>query len=577
MRTLFFAPHAGIWVHAFPEALIADALRSSGDDLVYITCAGTLSSFCITMASHGLTPDSTSAVRESVCRSCRRERSRLRRGFALPGYDMAEVLVPDDEAQIARILEGLDARNVADFELGGVAAGRATLYEYLIQRKKTRLEVDSDQWPEVKLRLANTLRSLTAATRIFDRERPDRVFTYNSLYSVNAMWRAVADQRGIPNYFLHAGSNLAHRLQTMIVARDSPLAWSRRLIAAWPRHRDQPSTPAELGAIGDHFEQLFAGTSVFAYSAAKATARPAIRAQFGVRPDQKLVLVTMSSCDEYIAAAAIGEMPAMDSQLFPTQIEWLQAVIPWLATRPDLALVIRVHPREFPNKREATKSEHALQLESLFIDLPPNVRINWPADKLSIYDLAEHADVVLNAWSSAGKEMALLGIPVVTYCPEMLLYPADLNFVGATTEDYFAAIERALAAGWSFERCKQAFRWWVLELVRSVADISDGYAFEERAPTDLLGRIGRLPFVREHLDLVRRPRHLDAESQLADVVHRGAQTLVPEPVAASADTTFVETAAIRAQLVRIARLLYATDTSEIEPGTLRARLAAALD
>src|SRR5262249_23737669 len=152
-----------------------------------------------------------------------------------------------------------------------------------------------------------------------EHERPDRVLSYNSLYSVNAMWRAVADERGIPSYFLHAGSNLAHRLETMIVARDSPLAWSRRLIQQWPAHRETPATADELAAIGDHFEQLFAGTSVFAYSA-KASGAP-LRERFGIAREQRICVATMSSYDEYIAATAVGEMPSA-TELFPTQLEW---------------------------------------------------------------------------------------------------------------------------------------------------------------------------------------------------------------------------------------------------------------
>jgi hypothetical protein len=227
--------------------------------------------------------------------------------------------------------------------------------------------------------------------------------------------------------------------------------------------------------------------------------------------------------------------------------------------------VIRVHPREFPNKREGTKSQHATQLERAFTDLPPNVKVNWPSDELSIYDLAEHAAVVLNAWSSAGKEMALLGIPVVAYCPELLLYPADIHHVGTTRDAYFAAIDAALAEGWSFERARLAFRWWVLELVRSVADISDGYSFDEAAPRTLSARVRRLPVVREALDVVRRSRTLAQGPRIAEAVHAGAATLLS---AASCDASDIdtETLALRAQLVRIGGMLHGG------AGTLRDRL-----
>ncbi|HEX4450477.1 MAG TPA: hypothetical protein VH143_06370 [Kofleriaceae bacterium] len=573
MRILIFAPHADIWVHSFPEAVVADALRASGDEVLYVTCDRALSSFCIAMAARGLTPATPKRKRAAVCRACTAKRTLLRRGFRFEGYDFDSALGDTDDMEIDACLAELDSRAVGDFSIDGVAVGRATLYEYLIQHKQTDLEITAEAWPEVRARLANTLRSLAAARRILERERPDRVITYNSLYSVNAMWRAAAGKLGIPSYFLHAGSNLRHRLETMIVARDSPLAWSRDLIDAWPVHRDQPATAVELAAVGDHFESLFAGRSVFAYSAAAAQQPATVRERFGLAPDQKLCLATMSSYDEYVAAAAIGEMPAVGSALFPTQIDWIRTLAVWFASRPDLMLLIRVHPREFPNKREGTKSQHAAMLERALSELPANVKVNWPSDQLSIYDVAEHAAVVLNAWSSAGKEMALLGIPVVAYCPELLLYPADLHHVGTTREAYFSAIEVALAEGWSFERARLAFRWWVIELVRSVANISDGYSFDEVAPRTPLARLRRLPVVREALDLVQRTRALADGPRIAAAVHTGAQTLLPAPEHSTADALRIEQAAVREQLTRIGQMLYARSDTAIQVGTLRARLA----
>jgi len=576
MRVVFFAPHAGIWVHAFPEALVADAVRASGAEVVYVTCGGALGSCCIPMASRGLTVASPERAKQAVCRGCRRERLWLRHGFRFDGYDFESMLTGDDERRVEGLVAQARPEDVAAFEVDGVQVGRLALYEYLIARKKSQLELTDAEWPEFRPRLSNALRSLLAAGKVLERERADRVVTYNSLYSVNAMWRAAADQRGIPSYFLHAGVGLERRLQTLIIGRDSTLRWYLRLIEAWSRYRDVPCSKHDLAVVTGHFEHLFRGTSVFAYSSAKASHD--VRQRFGIRPDQKLVVATMSSYDEYIAAAAIGEMPAEAGTLFPTQIEWIHALVEWFRARPELFLVIRVHPREFPNKREGTKSDHAQRLERELADLPANVRVNWPADQLSIYDLAEYTDVFLNAWSSAGREMALLGIPVVAYCPELLLYPADLNYVGTTHAAYFAAIETALRDGWSFERVRKAYRWCVLELVHGVANIGDGYHFTEEPPRSLWQRGLRaalaLPGVREPLDLVRRPRRLREQDRLAHAITSGRETLLDlhQKVDEAA-----ETAALRAQLARLARALYPSERGAPAAGTLRQRLAAVVD
>ena len=53
-------------------------------------------------------------------------------------------------------------------------------------------------------------------------------------------------------------------------------------------------------------------------------------------------------------------------------------------------------------------------------------------------------------------------------------------------------IESALADGWSLERARRAYRWCVLELVRGVVDIGDGYDFVEEPPRSSWKRAWRL-------------------------------------------------------------------------------------
>src|SRR5262249_30054770 len=163
-----------------------------------------------------------------------------------------------------------------------------------------------------------------------------------------------------------------------------------------------------------------------------------------VSNDQKILVAAMGSYDEEFAAETVEAKRPIQNLIFPTQAAWLQALVGFVRQRPDLFLIIRVHPREFPNKREAKKSEHATMLESLFTTLPSNVAINWPVDRISIYDLAEETDVFLNSWSSVGKEMSVLGLPVVIYSADLPLYPAELNYLGTSEEDYFQKIQQAL-------------------------------------------------------------------------------------------------------------------------------------
>lgn len=576
-RVLFFSPNAGIWAHAFPEALVAESVRRAGGDVVQITCDGGFAAYCVVMAAHGLREDSERAAKDQICVGCRRNRDLLRRDFGFAGYDFDRELGPADERRIAELLEQARPDTITSFVVDGIRVGQAALYEYLIAHKRAQGGFTPAEWITFHPRLENVVRSLVAAQKILERERPTRIAIYNTLYSVNAVWRALGDQRGIPVYVLHAGPNLSRRLQTMMVARDSTTLAMYRLVEASRAQASWPTNGSEAATVTDHFVEVLRGQNVFAYSAAKSHGD--WRARLGIRTDQKLLVATMSSYDEYVAAHAVGEQPGEDGLLFPTQIEWIRALVEWIRDKPERFLLIRVHPREFPNKREALKSQHARLLEQALVDLPPNVRVNWPDDKLSLYDIAEYADVILNAWSSAGKEMALLGRPVVVYCPSLLMYAPELNVVGETRATYFAAIEEALLEPWSLERVRKAYRWCAVEYVRAIAAIDDGFAYSESRATTLLGRarnaVLAIPGVRQARDLWNRPRDLIEGARLAAVILEGKQSLLAEPLPRIDVTIAEETALLRRELGRIFTALYG-HAGGGEPGTLRAYLTSAL-
>lgn len=578
-RVLWFEPHAGIWPHVFPEALVADALRSQGAQVIHITCGGAFGSFCVPMSAMGLTADSDAAAKAKVCAACRRNSRIIRDAFGFTSYDLERGLEPGDDAAIAALVAKTRRDDVSALVVDGVKVGQLALYEYLIHHKRSRSSFTEAEWPGFVTHLTSTLRSFFAARRILEREAPTRLVIYNTLYSVNAVWRAVAAQKGIPVYALHAGPNMARRLQTLMLGRDSTIATLYAQAAAWPEHANVPCSPEELAGVTDHFAELLKGQNVFVYSEGKAEQSRDWRAQYGIRPEQKLLVATMSSYDEYVAAYAVGEMPGEAGLVFPRQIEWIRALVEWMRDKPDRFLLIRVHPREFPNKREQKKSEHAEALERELVDLPPNVRVNWPADKLSLYDVAEYADVILNAWSSAGREMALIGRPVVVYCPSLLMYAPGINYVGETRETYFAAIEQALRDGWSFERVRMAYRWAAVELERSIASIADGFHWDEARATTLRGKLRNaaftLPFVRQAYDVLRKPAHLAQEKRFAEVILEGRTTLLDAPTPRRTTTEAEETAALRRELGRLVDVLYRGARGAPQKGTLRDYLTTA--
>ena len=97
---------------------------------------------------------------------------------------------------------------------------------------------------------------------------------------------------------------------------------------------------------------------------------------------------------------------------FRNQLEWLEQTIRYFETRPDLQLVIRIHPAEVsgvPVSRQRARDEIAKS----FPRLPSNVVVIDPESALSSYRLADLADAVLIYGTKMGVELAARGMPVI--------------------------------------------------------------------------------------------------------------------------------------------------------------------
>ncbi len=580
MKILFFAPHSALWKHAFPEAVVAEALQKRGHELVFATCGELFNRGCIPMNAEGISHRAASETRAQVCSRCKTKASLLRRELRLTGPDLATLVDAAARAEVSAAMARVTRESFLNFEHEGVAVGRYALYQLLLRRKRISLEFDPVEWEEYLADLEVTLLALVAARALLLAECPDRLVLYNGLYSVNRAVSRLAEQRGVPSYFLHAGGNLSERLQSLMLARDNTYPFMQAMVAAWPRFRDRPCSPASLQRIGNHFLELFQGRSVFVYSTGAVTGAPGIRERFGLQPAQKLLVATLSSYDEEFAAEQVGARVPVENLLFARQADWVAALIEILRTRPEWFLLIRVHPREFPNKRDSVKSEHAALLEGLFRTLPANVAVNWPDDRISMYALAEETDVFLNSWSSVGKEMSALGLPVVMYTDAIAFYPADLNYLGTTQEEYVRQIDLALSTGWSLEHARKVFRWLAVEYEYALLDISDAYTEREGARASLLSRAfakvrRRLdPLYRERRDCNRRATALKdgplAEMTLARASSSVLETRTLTPQTANAEA--LETEHLIRQLLILRATLYG-DARPASSKTLNGRLA----
>lgn len=563
MKIIFFAPHSAIWIHAFPEALLAESLMRQGHEIVYVGCGGIFNNYCVAMSACGIKFSEQSEKKRRICRSCALNKQILCSNFKFNGFDLTEQQTTNDLQDADTVLLKTTPQNCLDLTIDGVDVGKFALYELLLESKKNNLDFSPEEWIHYQSNLKNTILTLRIMQRVFKKLQPDAVIVYNSLYTVNRVVCRVAEQNLALRYFLHAGGNLSNRIQTLMLAQDSTLAFYGQMLKKWQDVKNRPCSSKILSAVTNHFLEVIKGRSAWAYSVAASGCGSDLKDFFRIAEGQRVICATLSSYDERFAAETVGVLPKVQGLLFPRQTDWVQSLIDYAKKHPELVLIIRVHPREFPNKRENVLSEHARILQEMFADLPDNVHINWPSDEISLYDLANITDVFLNAWSSSGKEMALLGIPVVLYSNDLVLYPPELNYVGTTEHDYYKQVEKALQEGWKPERIRTAYRWGGMEYAYSLLDIADSFAQSEYRQ--------RLPFLkrkyRQILNLVtpgweqmqdcrKRAARLAVSDKINQVVINRLNSVLDTNLDNSFSTEEEEAAALKIEVGRLYQGLF---------------------
>jgi hypothetical protein len=128
------------------------------------------------------------------------------------------------------------------------------------------------------------------------------------------------------------------------------------------------------------------------------------------------------------------------SNAFAGMLDWVVQTIHYFARRPELQLVIRVHPAEvrgFVPSRQML----AREIQRAFPKLPANVFVIGPESQVSTYALAERCDSVIIYNTKTGIELAAQGIPVIV-AGEAWIRNKGFSLDASTPDEYFRILDR---------------------------------------------------------------------------------------------------------------------------------------
>jgi hypothetical protein len=447
-KVLIFEPFAGIWPHSIQELRLALSIKEDFE-LSYLSCGGMFEDFCTVRESRGRGVSDFATRAKIDCIDCKFSASLV--GSSLVGTRssrrewLSKYVKTSDSVEVERILNGIDFSNIQasiDLDFMGVPIVRVSLYETLLKFKKRTLDLNFEQIEFQKIQTKNVIRTVIAAQRYFEKHSFDALVIYSPQYAINHAVAAVAKRYGSRTVFVEGSSSNAERSRKVRVWDWGVYGLSNPALEKWTSESPNSIGSQSLKSSDEH---LIATTKGFSHSVYSNTSRrpKSIREFLDIPPSNLVLVCALSSYDEAFAAYTIGAFPKKRfiSGVFVNQFEWVKETINWAAMHPELFLVIRLHPRDLPNRRDPMRSQQVDEWESILIDLPPNVRVDHPSDQIPITSYWGQANIWITGWSSTAIEAMANGIPVLTYDYEMASFPRSIHRSGSSRKEYIGNLD----------------------------------------------------------------------------------------------------------------------------------------
>jgi hypothetical protein len=127
---------------------------------------------------------------------------------------------------------------------------------------------------------------------------------------------------------------------------------------------------------------------------------------------------------------------------FPGMIDWVTRTVAYFRDRPDLQLLIRVHPGELapPGGSTVSRQPIAEEIRTAFPNMPPNVFIIGPESTVSTYAAMDRCDSVIIYGTKTGVELTSVGIPVIV-AGEAWIRNKGLTLDATDADSYFRHLD----------------------------------------------------------------------------------------------------------------------------------------
>lgn len=392
----------GYWAGTAIESLLGAALTLRGAAVEVLLCDGLLPACQACEARAFARPGDLTrgGPQATLCGGCFEPGASLYRGLGLKVRTYSSLLDPGEIELAARVSAELPAAAIPAYTLAGARVGEHALAGAL--RYFARGDLEGEPAGEAILRryLHAAMLTYHAARRLLSEQAYRAAVFHHGIYVPQGLIGEAARRAGtrVVNW------NPAYRKRCFIFSHGD--TYHHTLLdeptSAW---ESLPWTPELDAKLLEYLRSRREGSSdwIWFHKDPLHELEPLAR-ELGLdlsRPYIGLLTNVIWDAQLHYPRSA-----------FPGMMEWVLETIRHFESRPELQLVIRIHPAEVRGTLPSRQLV-ADEIARVFPRLPRNVIVVPPAHRASTYTLLEGADAALIYGTKTGVELAALGIPVI--------------------------------------------------------------------------------------------------------------------------------------------------------------------
>lgn len=363
----------------------------------------------------------------TLCGPCYRPAARMWDRLGLPIHRLGAGIDPTERDRCWALAHAVPLSEVDTLEHNGVRVGMHARSSVLRYFARGTLEAEPDAEPVRRRYLAAALMAATALEHLFAREAFDVCVAHHGIYVPQGVVTDVAHKHGTRLVTW----NIAYRAGSFIFSHDDTYHFTLMTepVETW---RGLDLNDRMEHTLDDYMRARETGAKDWiTYQDSAEQSIGELAGRYGIDFSKP----TVTAFTNVLWDAQVF----YQSNAFPNMLDWLFETIRYFRRRPDVHLIVRVHPAEVLNALTSRQTAMA-ELARVFPELPPNVTVIPPTDKANSYVLARHSNAAIIYGTKMGVELAYMGVPTIV-AGESWARNKGLTFDAASREDYLRLLD----------------------------------------------------------------------------------------------------------------------------------------